>query len=43
MFGYFSPENRAVYEIVWKHKVQSDGPVMTEWDLTEKIRKQAGN
>ena len=29
MFNIFSPENRAVYEIMWKNVVQPDRPQMT--------------
>jgi hypothetical protein len=31
MFTAFSPENRAVYEVMWKNIVQPDGPQMTKW------------
>jgi hypothetical protein len=30
---FFSPENRAVYEIVWKNTVKPDGPQMTVWRM----------
>jgi len=26
---FFSPENRAVYEVMWKNIVEPDGPQMT--------------
>jgi len=29
MLGNFSPDNRAVYEIMWKNAVQADGPQIT--------------
>jgi len=29
--AFFSPENRAVYEMMWKNIVQSDRPHMTVW------------
>ena len=35
MFGNFlpPPENRAVYEVMWKSKVDSDRPQVTIWRM----------
>jgi len=33
MFSFFSPENRAVYEIMWKNMVALDGPQTTIWRM----------
>jgi len=30
---FFSPENRAVYEVMWKIMVQPDRPQMTIWRM----------
>jgi hypothetical protein len=32
MFGNFFPENRAIYEIMWKN-VLPGGPQMTTWRM----------
>jgi hypothetical protein len=29
--NFFSPENRAVYEVMWKNVVEPDKPEMTIW------------
>jgi hypothetical protein len=31
IFSNFFPENRAVYEIMWKNIVEPDRPLMTVW------------
>jgi len=33
MFSIFFPENRIVYEIMWKNKVEPDRPQMTVWRM----------
>jgi len=33
LFNYAFFENRAVYEIVWKHKVEREMPQMTIWHM----------
>jgi hypothetical protein len=33
MFNNFFPQNRAVYEIVWKYVVEPDRPHMTMWRM----------
>jgi len=33
MFSKFFPENRAVYEIIWKYIVEPDRPQMTTWHM----------
>ena len=33
MFNFFLPENRAVYEIMWKNIVERGRPQMTIWRL----------
>ena len=35
---FFSLENRAVYEIMWKSTVQPDRPQMTVWPLRTACR-----
>jgi hypothetical protein len=29
--NFFPPENRAIYEIMWKNILEPDGPQMTIW------------
>jgi len=33
MFNNFFPENRSVYEMMWKNVVESDGSQMTIWRI----------
>jgi hypothetical protein len=41
MFNKFFPENRAVYEIMWKNMIETDRPQMTIYYCAEKMEVHA--